>query len=41
MINIKQFNIKNGTYNFFNDVINIKHLDSYFLRIDKKSYKKY
>ena len=28
MENIKQINIKNGTYNFFNDMINIKDFNS-------------
>ena len=36
---IKQFNIKNPTYYFFNNVINIKNFDSNLLKIDKKSYK--
>ena len=39
MGNIKQINIENRTYNFFNDMINIKELDSSQLKIDKKSYK--
>ena len=39
MGNIKQINIKNRTYYFFNDMINIKEFDSSHLRIDKKSYK--
>ena len=39
MGNIKQINIKNRTYNFFNDMINIKEFDSNQLKIDKKSYK--
>ena len=40
MRNIKQINIKNRTYYFFNDIINIKSFDSKLLKIDKKSYKK-
>ena len=32
-------NIKNGTYYFFDDMINIKVFDSNLLKIDKKSYK--
>ena len=36
MGNIKQINIKNRTYYFFND-ISIKDFDSSFLKIDKKS----
>ena len=39
MGNIKQISIKNGTYYFFNDMINIKNFDSTLLKIDKKSYK--
>ena len=39
MGNIKQINIKNRTYYFFNDMINIKDFDSSLLKIDKKSYK--
>ena len=39
MGNIKQINIKNSTYYYFNDMINIKHFDSDLLKIDKKSYK--
>ena len=36
MEDIKQVNIKNGTYYFFNDMINIKNFDSNLLKIDKK-----
>ena len=39
MGNIKQISIKNRTYYFFNDIINIKNFDSTLLKIDKKSYK--
>ena len=39
MENIKQINIKNRTYYFFNDVINIKNFDLSLIKIDKKSYK--
>ena len=39
MGNIKQINIKNQTYYFFNDMINIKDFDSNLLKIDKKSQK--
>ena len=39
MGNIKQINIKNRTYYFFNDTINIKDLYPDLLKIDKKSYK--
>ena len=38
--NIKQINIKNRTYYFFNDMINIEDFDSKLLKIDKKSFKK-
>ena len=36
---IKQINIKNRTYYFFNDMINVKNFDPGLLKIDKKSYK--
>ena len=39
MGNIKQINIKNRTYYFFNDMINIQNFNSSLLKIDKKSYK--
>ena len=39
MENIKQFNIKNRTYYFYNDIINIEEFNSSLLKIDKKSYK--
>ena len=39
MGNIKQINITNRTYYFFNEMINIKKFDSSLLKIDKKSYK--
>ena len=39
MGNIKQINIKNRIYYFFNDIINIKDFDSNLLKIGKKSYK--
>ena len=39
MGNIKQIDIKNQTYYFFNDIVNIKDFDSSLLKIDKKSYK--
>ena len=35
MGNIKQINIKNRTYYFFNDMSNIEELDSYLLKIYK------
>ena len=39
MGNIKEINIKNRTYYFFDDMINIKDFDPDLLKIDKKSYK--
>ena len=36
---VKQINIKNRTYYFYNDMINIKNFDPILLKIDKKSYK--
>ena len=36
---IKKINIKNRTYYFFNDWINIEDFDSNLLKISKKSYK--
>ena len=33
---IKQINIKNGTYYFYSDQINIQDFDSKLLKIDKK-----
>ena len=36
---VKQINIKNRTYYFYNDIINIKNFDGRLLKIDKKSYK--
>ena len=39
MRNIKQINIKNRTYYFFNDMINIEYFDPSLIKRDKKSYK--
>ena len=39
MGNVKQINIKNRTYYFFNDMINIKDFDPILIKIDKKSFK--
>ena len=36
---VKEINIKNRSYYFFNDIINIKKIDSNSLKIDKKVYK--
>ena len=39
MEKIKQIEIKNRTYYFYNDRINIEEYDSNLLKIDKTSYK--
>ena len=39
MESINQINIKNRTYYFYNDIIDIKNLTSNMLKLDKKSYK--
>ena len=36
---VKQIDIKNQTYYFYNDMINIKNFDPILLQIDKKLYK--
>ena len=36
---VKQIDIKNRTYYFYNGIINIKTFDLILLKIDKKSYK--
>ena len=36
---IKQINIKNRTYYFYHDIINLENFKSNLLKIDKKSYK--
>ena len=36
---VKQINIKNRTYYFYNDIIDLKDFDAKLLKIDKKSYK--
>ena len=36
---VKQINIKNRTYYFYNDMVNIKKFDSILLKIDEKSNK--
>ena len=35
---VKVKDIKNGTYYFFNDMINIKHFDPNNIKIDEKSF---
>ena len=36
---IKQINIKNRTYYFYNDQINLKDFGARLLKVDKKDYK--
>ena len=36
---VKQINIKNGTYYFYNDQINLKDFDTSLLKVYKKDYK--
>ena len=36
---VKQINIKNRTYYFYNDMINLKNFEPNLLKIDKKLYK--
>ena len=35
---IKQINIKNRTYHFYNDRIDLKFFDAKLLKVDKKDY---
>ena len=37
---VKQINIKNQTYYFYNDQINLKDFDARLLKVDKKDYNK-
>ena len=39
MRKVKERNIKNQTYYFFNDMIDFKNFESNLLKIDKKHYK--
>ena len=39
MGSIKEINIKNRTYYFYNDIIDIETFDSNMLKLDKKTYK--
>ena len=39
MGSIKEINIKNPTYYFYNDITNIETFDSNMLKLDKKLYK--
>ena len=36
---VKQISIKNRTYYFYNDIIDLKNFDARLLKIYKKSYK--
>ena len=36
---VKQINIKNRTYYFYNDMMNIKNFEQNFLKTDRESYK--
>ena len=36
---VKQIYIKNRTYYFYNDIINLKNFDTRLLKVGKKSYK--
>ena len=38
---VKQIDIKNRTYYFYNDIIDLKNFDARLLRIDNKSYKNF
>ena len=39
MEKVKELNIKNQTYYYFNDIIDIKDFQSNLLKIDKKQHK--
>ena len=39
MAKIKDININNRAYYFYDGIVNIKNFDSNLLKIDKKSYK--
>ena len=36
---VKQINIKNRTYYFYKDIVNVKNFEPNLLKIDRKSYK--
>ena len=36
---VKQVNIKNQTFYFYNDIIDLKNFDATLLKTDKKSFK--
>ena len=35
---VRQINIKNRTYYFFNDIINLKDFDTRLFKVDRKGY---
>ena len=39
METVKQINIINRTYYFYNDIIDLKNFDARLFKVDKKSYK--
>ena len=39
MKTVKQINIKNRTYHFYNDIIDLENFDSSLLKLHKRSYK--
>ena len=39
MNSVKEINIKNGTHYFLDDMINVKNLDPYNIKIIQKSHK--
>ena len=41
MVTTKELNIRNRTYYFYDDLINIKDFDPKLLKLDKKSFKKH
>ena len=40
MVTTKQINIKNRTYHFYDDMVNMKNFDPNLLNLNKKSFKK-
>ena len=36
---VKEIDIKNQTYHFFDDIVNVKNFDLDNIKIDEKSYK--
>ena len=41
MGDVKQIEIKNRTYYFYSDIINLKNFESNLLKIDKKTLQKH